>query len=408
MHARLRTQFARLKLAALTVGLVLGASGGLTAAADTVEPWVYAHAGLDHFYNLEYEKAEEYFQQALQGEPDNPVFLNFLANTYLFRELFRTGQLDAQLYSESNAFLQAEKPTPDPKVMDKLKELLGRSRELCNRRFKENPSDKTALYALGITYGIEANYEFTIYKRWYAALKAGTRAKHYHTRLKRIDPNYHDADLVLGLYEYAVGSIPGAVKWIALLVGYRGSKQRGIRMLQTAMTEGYLATTDAAVLLVVIYNRERKFAYMRTLLEKLAEYYPRNYLLPLEIARTYLREGNDNAALAAYVQIVEKVERSVPGFYRVAPDRLYYQIGSLQQRLGDFSQALAAFEKITEAPEADGLITAYSRVRRGQIFLAQNRPELVRRECEQVLAMPYAEPKAQAQQLLQALATRQP
>ncbi|MFQ5927651.1 MAG: tetratricopeptide repeat protein, partial [Terriglobia bacterium] len=319
----------------------------------------------------------------------------------------RTGQLDARLYSESNPFLRAEKPQPDPQVMKTLTDLLARSKGICRRRLKENPHDKTALFALGIAYGTEANYEFTFNKRWYAALKAGTKAKRFHERLKRLDENYHDADLVLGIYEYAVGSIPTAVKWLALLAGYRGSKERGIQLLHSAITRGRLVNTAAAVLLAVVYNREKKYAYTRALLEKLAEYYPRNYLLPLEVARTYLRERNTQAALAQYLQLAEKVELGDPGYERVSKERLYYQIGSLYQQLQNYESALAAFEKVTAIPKADGLLSAYSSVRRGEIYLVQNRPKQVRRECERVLAMPYAGPRSQAQRLLQKLEKRQ-
>lgn len=402
------TPSARRMVALGLLVFLLGAHVDTVGTGGAVDPWVYAHAGLNHFYNADYEPALANFRQALTLEPEHPIFLNYLANTYLFRELYRTGQLDTQLYSESNSFLRAEKPKSDQETMDMVKELIERSQAISTRRLGKNPNDTTALYALGISYGIEANYEFTLYKHWYSALGAGSKAKQFHERLKRLDPNYHDADLVLGLYEYTVGSIPATVKWLALLVGYRGSKERGIELLHSAMTQGRLATTDAAVLLAVIYNREKKYAYTRALLHKLAEYYPRNHLAAMEVARTYMREGNDQAALAEYLRVAQKVESRAAGFERASRERLYYQIGSLHQRLHNYEEALAAFEKITSAPEAEGLIKAHAGVRRGEIFLAQNRPELARRECERVLTMPYPEPRAEAERLLQSLKKRQP
>ncbi|MFQ5817216.1 MAG: tetratricopeptide repeat protein [Terriglobia bacterium] len=408
MRAEARKEFSGQTSIALGLLLSLLCTGvQATVADDAIDPWTYALVGLNHFYNLEYDSAETNFRQALARDPENPIFLNYLAHTYLFREMYRTGQLDARLYSESNPFLKAEKPKPDPQAMETMKKLIARSKELGTQRLKKNPRDKTALYALGIAYGIEANYEFTLYKHWYAALKAGAKAKRFHERLKRLDPSYHDADLILGLYEYAVGSIPGPVKWLALLAGYRGSQERGIELLHSAVTRGRLVTTAAAVLLAVVYNREKKYAYTRVLLEKLSEYYPRNYLLPLEVARTYLREGNTQAALAEYMRMAERVERREPGYERVARERLYYQIGSFHQQLRNYEAALAAFEKVTAIPEADGELSAYSRVRKGKIFLAQNQPEQVRRECERVLTMPYAGPRSQAQQLLRELEKRQ-
>ncbi|MBI4462459.1 MAG: DUF3808 domain-containing protein, partial [Acidobacteria bacterium] len=315
---------------------------------------------------------------------------------------------DTRLYTESNAFIQAENPDPDPEIMETIKGLVARSKEICTRRLKGNPRDTQALYALGIAFAIEANYEFTFHKRWFAALKAGNKAREHHAQLKRLDPNFHDADVVLGLYDYAVGSIPAALKWLAVLAGYRGNKERGIQLLHSALTQGRLHTTDAAILLIVIYNREKKLAYTRLLLEKLAEYYPRNYLLPLEVARTYLREGNERTALTEYLRLAKKVEAGAPGYDRVARDRLYYQIGSLQQHQGEYEAALAAFEKAVPTPEADGLLSAYVSVRKGEIFLAQKRPQQARQECDRVLALPYPEPRAEAERLLLALDGRKP
>lgn len=370
------------------------------------DSWSHAQAGLEHFYNLEYESALNRFQQALALEPHHPMFLNYLANTHLFRELYRTGQLDSRLYSESNEFLEAEKPVPDPEQMEKVKGLLAESKRLCTERVQQNSHDTAALYALGIAYGTEANYEFTLHKRWYAALKAGSKAKDFHERLKRLDPNSHDANLVLGLYEYTVGSIPRAVKWLALLVGHRGSKQRGIELLRSAMTQSRLAGTDAAVLLTVIFNRERKYAEAREILQRLAESYPRNYLLALEVAHTYMREGNEQGALKEYLRIAEKVEKRALGFERLSRQRLYYQIGSLHERCENYDQALEAFEKVTAAPEADGLLRAHASLRRGEVFLAQKRPEEARREWERVLALPYPGPRSEAQRYLQSLERR--
>lgn len=394
------------QLLAVSLLVAVGTLSGVSLADDGVDPWVYAYAALDHFYNLEYESSLANFRQALELAPDNPIFLNFLANAYLFQELNRTGQLDAQLYSESNPFLRSEKPRPDPKVMQTVKNLVARTKDICEQRLRQNRHDKTALYALGIAHGIEANYEFTMYKHWYAALKAGSKAKEYHARLKKLDPDYHDADLVLGIYEYAVGSIPRAVKWLAFLVGYRGSKERGIELLHAAVRQGKLVTTDAAVLLAVIYNREKKYEYVRQLLRTLNSYYSRNYLLRLEIARTYLKEGNKAAALVEYDAIAAQVEAGAPGYDRVPRDRLYYQIGSLHQRQGNYEKALAAFEHITTESSANGVLAAYSYMRKAEIYLAQNRLDKAREEYKRVLAMSYPEPRAQAERVLQVLDRR--
>ncbi|MFQ5777598.1 MAG: tetratricopeptide repeat protein, partial [Terriglobia bacterium] len=293
------------------VGVMLLAG---SARANEIDPWTFAYAGLDHFYNVEYEEAIADFESAIARDPRNPVFYNFLANIYLFQELKHLGQLDGNLYDASNSFLKAEKPKPDPNQMAKIKNTLAKARALCKARLREDPRDADALYALGASYGIEANYKFTIERSWFQALRAGSKANDLHEKVLKIDPGYHDAKLIPGLYQYVVGSIPRGIKWFAFMIGYRGSKEKGIRLLQEAMQGGKIVTSDAATLLALIYSREKDFNYARTLLGALIEYYPRNALLRLEYGRTYSRERKGKEALEVYAAVARDMEAGRPGY----------------------------------------------------------------------------------------------
>ena len=398
---RIDNQWKRWTLAAaLSLGLALG---GVAARADGVDPWVYAHAGLDHFYNLEYDEAIADLQKALEGDPDNVLFHNYLTNVFLFQELYRTRRLEGNLYAASNAFLKAQKPKPDPERMALIRQRVATVKQLCQQRLQENRYDTEALYAQGVAYSIEANYKFTLEKKYLDALRAASKANQLHRQVLKLDPNYHDAKLVPGLYQYVVGSLPGGIKFLVFLIGHRGNKSRGIALLQDAIANGQQVSSGAAILLGVVYNREKKHAYARQLYETLSQYYPRNLLLRLEVGRTYEREGNRAAALEVYTQVVEQVEAGVPGYSKVPRERLYYQIGIMHLQVGELDRALSAFFHVGEREEGDGLVKAFSALRRGEIYIAQKQPERARAEFERVAAMPYEEPRRLAQQRLRAL-----
>lgn len=390
---------------ALALLLACLAGGVAAARAEPVDPWLYAYEGLDHFYNLEYDESIAALQKALQAEPDNPILRNFLTNAYLFQELYRLRQLEGNLYSASNAFLK-EKPKPDPQRIQMIRRRVAEVKEICEARLDKNPRDTEALYALGLAYGIEANYTFTLDKRYLDALRLGYKANELHERLLKIDPNYHDAALIPGLYEYAVGSIPRSVKWLAFIFGYRGSKEEGLRLLQEAMTQGKWVSSDAAILLAVIYTREGQHAYARQLLTKISEYFPRNPLFYMEVGRSFEREGKTQEALTVYLEAARHREAGAPGYQKIPRERLYYEIGSLHQRLGEFDKALAAYAEVSERADSDGLLRAYSGLRRGEIFLAQRHRELARAEYERVAALPYEEPRRQAEERLRVLNRR--
>jgi tetratricopeptide (TPR) repeat protein len=379
----------------------LGAPSRL--AANDVDPWVYAHAGLDHFYNVEHAEAIADFKKAVEGDPNNVLFHNYLANAYLFSELRRLGKLEGNLYDASNSFLKEKGPEPNPQAIARFKEQLEWVKKTCNARLEKNPKDVEALYALGAAHGMEANYLFTIEKKWYDALGAGGKANDLHEKVLKLDPTYQDAKLIPGAYQYVVGSIPRSVKWLAFLFGFRGSREKGIALLQETMVHGKLASTDASFLLVVIYNRERKFEYSRRLLQTLSGYFPRNPLVRLEIARSYVKEGQLDKALQHYTQVAKELDAGKFGQGKVPRERLWYQIGTLYQQQGKQSEALDAYAKITDHSDSDGLVKAHAGLRRGEIFAAQNRMDRARAEYERVAAMPFDEPRRLAQERLRAM-----
>ncbi|HXE75153.1 MAG TPA: tetratricopeptide repeat protein [Candidatus Xenobia bacterium] len=391
----------------LLLALLLGIGAApARLAADEVEPRVYAYAGLDHFYNVEHKDAIADFKKAIEGDPNNPFFHNYLANAYLFSELRRLGKLEGNLYDASNSFLKEKSPEPDPQVIAQFKKEIEWVKKHCEERLARNPRDVDALYALGAAYGMQANYHFTIEKKWFDALDAGGKANDLHEKVLKIDPNYHDAKLIPGAYQYVVGSIPRTVKWLAFLFGFRGSREKGIAMLQETMVHGKLAATDAVFLLAVVYNRERQYEYSRRLLQSLSEYFPRNPLVRLEIARTYVKEGQLDKALPLYTQVAKDLDAGKFGQGKVPRDRLWYQIGTLYQQRGQSSEALEAYAQVTDHNDSDGLVKAHAGLRRAEIFVAQNRLDRARAEYERVAAMPYDEPRRQAQERLRDLQAR--
>ena len=48
----------------------------------------------------------------MQQQPDSPDAYNHIAQTILYREMFRTGALESELVTGANAFLRREKMNP--------------------------------------------------------------------------------------------------------------------------------------------------------------------------------------------------------------------------------------------------------------------------------------------------------
>ena len=310
--------------------------------------------GFDHFYNLEFTEAMAEFRRALVDDPNNPNLHNHLAQTILYRELFRVGALESELVTGSNAFLRRPKVNPSEEDQKQFDQAIARAMALSNERLARNAEDIQALYSLGVTYGLRANYSFLIRKAWLDSLRDATAARKHHGKVTELDPAFTDARLVQGVHSYVVGSLPFFYRVLGFLTGFHGNKQRGIETLQLVAREGKLNRDDAKVLLCTVYRRERRPQDAVPLLDELIQRFPRNYILRLEMVQMHSDLGNKEEALAVIREMQQLKRSGVPGYARLPEEKILFSRGTLLFWYRDFDQALEDFKKVTaKAGELD-------------------------------------------------------
>lgn len=292
-------------------GLVLCAAA--SAAADD------RAAGHDHYFNLEYDEAAAAYERALQAEPDDPALCNHLAAAVLYKELNRLGMLETSAFKGDNRFLRSSKPKPDPDVKDKIFDWLERGRLFAAGRLEEDPGDRGALFAVSHNYALRANYQFMVEKAYFRALRNGGRARKFSNRLRKSHPDFVDADLVAGVQEYVIGSLPWAVRALIAFGGVRGNKAKGAAMVARVAREGGLARDEARSLMALLHRREGRPLEAAKMLAALLRDYPRNYLLQLEMAAMYLDAGDERRALEIFKEIQRKYEADEQRFARMPP-----------------------------------------------------------------------------------------
>jgi tetratricopeptide (TPR) repeat protein len=325
--------------------------------------------GFDHFYNLEYDEAIAAFRQYIAKHPDEPRGYNHLAQAILYREMYRTGALETELVSGSNPFLRRPKMNPSPEDQKEFDDAIRRSMELSQARLKENPRDTQALYTLGVAHGLRANYNFLVRKAWMDALRDATQARKLHNRVTELDPNFTDARLVQGVHEYVVGSLPWHWRTLGFLIGFRGNKQQGIRILQEVAEKGDVNKLDAKVLLCAIYRRERKPELAIPLIQELMAAFPRNYLLYFELAQMYSDAGDKDQALETLARLEHLRNSGAPGFARVPMEKIYFARGNIQFWYRDLDQALENIRKAAARADHLDLNTGVlALMRLGQIY----------------------------------------
>ena len=370
---------------------------GYAAAQDPL-----ATPGFEHFYNLEYPEALAAFRAEAVQNPSSPDIHNHIAQTILYREMLRSGALESELVTGSNPFLRRAGLSPSKADEQEFQDSINRALALAEARLKINPSDTQALYAQGVSYGLQANYRFLVQKAYVDALRDATASRKAHVRVTEIDPNFSDALLVQGVYDYVLGNLPRTWKMLGFFAGFRGDRERGLEAVRQVADKGRLNRIDAEVLLCAVYRRERRPKQAVPLLTDLIQRFPRNYLLRLELVQMYGEAGEKEKALAVIRDVEQLKSNHAPGYDRLADEKLRYTRGNLLFWYNDLDLALEDLTAVTVNPSAVDLNTSlYSWLRIGQIHdLNKNREEAKKAYLQTVAMAPKSDASMAAQNYL--------
>ena len=338
------------------------------ARGDVQPPDPLADPGFQHFYNLEYDEALAAFHAEAARDPSSPDAWNHIAQTILFRQMYRAGSLETDLIGAANSFLRRPKMYLSASDQQQFSLAVNRAISLASAQLRQNPNHLAALYSIGVSYGIRANYSFLVKKNWIDALTDAAAARKMHNRAIEIDPNFTDARLVLGIHEYVAGSLPWALRMLGSVAGVPADRNEAIRTLQLVAEKGRLNRYDAEVMLCAIYRREKRPREAIPMLNDLLDRFPRGYLVRLELAEAYSDLGDHAHALAAVDQAEDLKRASAPGYARVPEAKIRYTRGDVLFAFRQFDRAIEEMKYATANwSELDPVTAAKSWLRLGQI-----------------------------------------
>lgn len=349
-------------------------------------------AAFEHFYNMDYDRSIPEFEKALDRHPNDPAAMNHLLTAILLRELYRMGAMNTGEYSNDSFIGQAHRPA-DPKVKDRIKQLVDKAEDLEEQKLKANPNDIESLYARGVTRAQFALYTALVERAWFSSLRNAVGARHDHERVLELDPNYVDAKLVVGTHNYVMGSLPWSVKVAVALVGLNGTKEKGFEYLREVAASNGENSTDAKVVLSLFLRREHRYDEAHVLMGELAARYPRNYLFPLEEANLLRAGGHAPEAAAAYRKIFQNGREGKFG-------NLHYEIaalslGELLRSQKDCAGAAAAYEMVSEASEPDPETLQKANLAAGEMYDVLQKRDLAMKKYQIVLAENATTPPAE-------------
>src|SRR5262249_19661572 len=209
-------------------------------------------------------------------------------------------------------------------------------------------------------------------RKFFSAMRNGSRCVDAHEKVLRIKPDYYDAYLSIGVYDYIVGSLPFSYKFFATMVGVRGNKKRGIARLQTIIEKNAVTADDARILLVAISRNEKRYDDALSMLEQLSSKYPNSYLLKLERASALVTLNRSVEAYTVFESLL-KDPLATPSC-----DLINYQYAEALARNREYKRAAAAFIAVYQVQGGDANLATISRLRAAQMCdLAGERQEAI-------------------------------
>lgn len=297
-----------------------------------------------YFYLLDYPAAVARFGHIHEAHPGDPQATAMLLNAVLFQELYRQDLLDTTFYA-NDGFLSGKHATDeDPAKRDQIFALSDEAVHEADVRIGKNPNDVDALFARGWVRSLRCTYVAMVERGFGAAFRLASKAKDDCVHVLQIDPNYVDAKLVVGVYEYVVGALPLPFKFLIGFMGITGSKSKGMEMLWDDARRGPATSVEARTVIALFLRREGKYKEAIEVVRKLKQQYPRDYLFCLEEANLLKDAGAGMGAVYAYQQVVADGHK--PGYFAEARLELaYFGLGEALRGQRQYAEAAHAYEQ---------------------------------------------------------------
>ncbi len=303
----------------------------------------------DRFYQLDYDGAVERFGRFHATHPGDPQATALLLEAEVFQELYRQDLLDTTFYANDGFLTGRHATEEDPKTRERILSLADEAIHEADWRIGKNPNDVDALYARGWARALKCTYVAMVERAYGAGFRLATGAKEDAMRVLKLDPDYVDAKLVAGVYEYVVGALPFPFKILIGFAGITGSKTRGLEMLTDDGNRGAVTNVEARTTIALFLRREGRYKEAIQVIRKLKGEYPRDYLFSLEEANLRKDDGEGMIAVEAYRGIL--AANAKPGyFYSPRMELTYFGLGDALRGQRHYAEAAQSYEQAAGTP----------------------------------------------------------
>ena len=323
--------------------------------------------GYDRFYNLDFDAALKDFNQIAQQHPQDPMAWNYILVVTIFRELYHQDLLDTTYYAHDSFLFSKREITISKQSRDQINSLTDKIIGMCDARLNQNSSDKNALFARGYARGMHAAFITLADHSFSAAAHQGFQARNDSEAVLKIDPQYADADLAIGIQQFAVATLPRFLRLMVGMFGVGGSKQRGIELLRNSADHGVVTNVEARTALSLFLRHDGRYPEALQVERSLTEQYPHDFLFVLEVANLLKDEGHGYEAIAAYKQVL--ADAQTPGYF-IDPrlQMAWFGLAETQRGYNQPQDAVNSYIQAAEQPNCSDWLRRRAQVNAGEVY----------------------------------------
>ncbi len=338
----------------------------------------------DRFYILDYDGALSRFEKVQAQNPTNPLAVDYVLDTVIFRELYRLDLLDTTFYAHDGFLNGKHEVTADPAVAERINSLFNTTMDLSDQELSKDPEDVDTLFARGWARSLRAVYIGLVERSYIGALHVALQARSDNEKVLRLDPKYIDAELIVGVHQYVTGSLHLGIRILAGAAGITGSKSKGIQDLRDAGGRGVITSVEARTALGLFLRREAKYDEAIAVTRSLTDEYPRDFLFRLELANLTKDAGHGNAAIAQYQQVLQEARK--PGYFPSAHLELaWFGLADTLQGQKNYTEAAAAYNEATAQPTISKDLKSRCDLNSGKMYDLLNERDMALRQYAAVL-----------------------
>ena len=323
--------------------------------------------GYERFYILDYDGAIQRFQRVLNAHPQDPMAYGYLQMATIFRELYHQDLLDTTYYAH-DSFLNSKRDVRIPPAnRQRIEWLTDTGIRLADDRIPANPDDKDAYFARSYLRGLHAAFITLADHSFVSAARQGYASRGDSEQVLKLDPDYTDAKMAIGIQQFAVASLPRFVRMMVGIVGVGGNKERGLDLLRECAAHGTITSVESRTAESLFLRHDGRYPEALAVEHGLATQYLHNYLFRLEEANLTKDEGGGLSAITRYKEVLADAAR--PGYFIDPKLQLaYFGLADTERGQNQIEDAANDYVRAVQQPNSTDWLRKRAQLNAGEMF----------------------------------------